>query len=176
MTHLDQFFIIIENGVFVCKCFFDIDFPVTVRQCKPWLSGCKSCIFTVIPLHRGSGIVTALVPDCLFELFFGNAFSIFHQFFVCISHFDIFILIKRKMDICHTDFLTLVHIRCSLHSMKNGCIRFRTFPAVSGIISPAGNNPRLIMIFKIQSIPSLAAEFVLPVGHDTFQFSQVKWF
>ena len=56
MTKTDQILIIIKHGIIFFQSFFYIDLLVTVRKAEPWLTGRKSCIFAVIPLHRNPGI------------------------------------------------------------------------------------------------------------------------
>ena len=176
MTQADQIFIIIKHRIIFFQSFFYIDLLVTVRKAEPWLAGCKSCIFAVIPLHRNSGIVTALVPYSLAEIIFRDGFVLNNKILVCVTHLDIPVFIQRELYICHTDLLTLIYIRSSLHAVENSSVSFCTFLTVSGIISPSGDHTWLVMVFEVQSIPALPIKLVLPLGHHTFQLSEIKRF
>jgi len=174
MTKTDQILIIIKHGIIFFQSFFYIDLLVTIRKAEPWLTGRKSCIFAVIPLHRNPGIVTTLVPYCLAEIIFRNGFVLNDKILICITNLDILVLLKRELHVCHTDLLSLIYIRSSLHTMENGSISLCTFLAVSSIISPSGDHTWLVMIFKIQSIPALVIKLVLPLTHNTFQITEIK--
>ena len=174
MTQADQIFIIIKHRIIFFQSFFYIDLLVTVRKAEPWLAGCKSCIFAVIPLHRNSGIVTALVPYSLAEIIFRDGFVLNNKILVCVTHLDILVFIQRELYICHTDLLTLIYIRSSLHAVENSSVSFCTFLTVSGIISPSGDHTWLVMIFEVQSIPAFIVKLVLPLRHNTFQITEIK--
>ena len=60
--------------------------------------------------------------------------------------------------------------------MENSSVSFCTFLTVSGIISPSGDHTWLVMVFEVQSIPALPIKLVLPLGHHTFQLSEIKRF
>ena len=176
MTQADQIFIIIKHRIIFFQSFFYIDLLVTVRKAEPWLAGCKSCIFAVIPLHRNPGIVTTLVPYCLAEIILRDGFVLNNKILVCVTHLDILVFIQRELYICHTDLLTLIYIRSSLHAVENSSVSLCAFLTVSGIISPSGDHTWLVMVFEVQSIPALPIKLVLPLGHHTFQLSEIKRF
>ena len=72
MAELDQFLIIFEYGIFAVDLISGIDLSVDRVYHNPGVSCGETCVSTVVPLHRGSCIVTSLITDCCHHVLFGH--------------------------------------------------------------------------------------------------------
>ena len=75
-----------------------------------------------------------------------------------------------KRAVCHTQFLTLIYIRCTLHHMDTCCKHFcRDFSVFVTVIAETGNASWLVMIFPVETVPCNILKTFLPACKDFFQ-------
>ena len=79
-----------------------------------------------------------------------------------------------KRAVCHTQFLTLIYIRCTLHHMDTCCKHFcRDFSVFVTVIAETGNASWLVMIFPVETVPCNILKTFLPACKDFFQVAQI---
>ena len=61
----DEFFIVVENRIFIIQGVYTVDLPVVFRCRKPWSTCGETTIYRVIPLHRSSGVIPRFFPEDL---------------------------------------------------------------------------------------------------------------
>ena len=108
---------------------------------------------------------------------FAQHFGFKNKLLIRVKNFNIPVIFDRvKMDIGHTKFFSLIHIRRSLVHMQAQSKHLGRFIAILvAVISPAGNNTRLVMIIPVQGIPCCAVEPFLPFVEVRFHGLQIKW-
>ena len=124
----------------------------------------------IIPLHRGSSIVTADLTNALDDSFF--LLASLSGFSDEVARFDVLYLRKVCLErvVEHTDFFALIDVRRPTQEVQQNGKGFARFFTIGHLIAPNGEDTRQIVIVPKKRVPALSGvEFNLPLAKDSFE-------
>ena len=169
MAQADQFLIIVEDRVGIREGGTGVDLCVIWIDHDPGSAGSEACVRRIVPLHGGAGIVAADGADALHHFICGNDLLFGHILPVGVDLLDVSAVFQRgKGRIGHTQFLSLVDIRCAFLHMQAGGEHFcRQDAPFWRIVAEAGDCPGLVVIVPVETSPGFSLELQLPFVEDT---------
>ena len=160
LTQCDKFLIETSHRFRIIHLALCIDLCIIRIDLQPWFTCRKSCILTICPLHRCSGIIAAESGNS-FQRFL-RCTSCFQSYLVLIQTGNIIYLIDRfKLHILHTKFLSLVDKRKSAKHKVQTAKHFLTCVTAVTFRDISADTTRLVMIFNNIGNKSDIANFSL---------------
>ena len=131
VAELDEFTIIVENGIGVIDFAGGIDFRVVRVDSNPGRTGREACVFARIPLHRRAGVVAGHIVKAGEHGFGAYAFLVDDELLPGVLFFDVAAVIDtRPVRIRHAEFFALIDIGRALHYVEAGREHFGRADAV----------------------------------------------
>ena len=147
LTQCDKFLIETSHRFRIIHLALCIDLCIIRIDLQPWFTCRKSCILTICPLHRCSGIIAAESGNS-FQRFL-RCTSCFQSYLVLIQAGNIIYLIDRfKLHILHTKFLSLIDKRKSAKHKVQTAKHFLTCVTAVTFRDISADTTRLVMVFN----------------------------
>ena len=127
---MNQFLVIVVYGIRICHLILCIDGLVIRSDFDPRCACGESCGCTVIPLHRGSRIVSSAQVQVAHHVI-RRYFSGSGQLVEGVDALDVAELGQIvEWNVLHAELITLVYVRSTLHHMKAGSQHFGAYHTV----------------------------------------------